>query len=420
MNQLDFINRRKLFILLVTVSFISFYIFSGIQLVKATTYTYTLNGPYYDGGDVANADIGIAIQWINGSTYYLNLSANGITPDTDTIYSTSPALLMTWNASTTLNLTRIFEFTTAETQEYNITIPVPVLPIGTYAFSITDFYGMTNPYLQTSISPDGTNQWPVERRSLNASSTVTFVFTQYGTYTITIQCDQGSISYIFTAENVFSTDYPILAGAFPVANTTIPVFTAQRLNSSLIGVAFADATETTNWLFVNITHKQGSGIIYDYSTNNTGSSQAIYWNLADSRLAYIVTGIADINGEEKTWIIQVPKLPTENPWLGVFDFLGNENGTLPYYHTGFPDGMSSLQIAQLVAAGIILFFLSIGSFKSAGACCVLAWIVAGIMLAIGWFGGGTVYASIPLFSLAGVLSIIVVLYEGKETVGSIP
>lgn len=387
-----------------------------IKMAKADAYTYTFLGPYYDGGDVANACAGIAVQWVNGSVYYFNLTADGVTPDSVEFVSTEPARLMTWNASTLLNLTRVIEFTEETTQSYHVCIPPAVLPTGTYAFSLTDFYGMTNPFLQTSVSPDGVESWVVERRSMNTSSTVTFVMTQYGTYTLTIQCGEGSITQTFTAENVFTQDLPVLAGSFPISNSTLPTFTAQRLNASLIGIAYADATEETNWLFVNITHKQGTIVIYDFSANDTGSSQTVLWNLADADLAYTVTGIADIGGTEKTWIVPVPKLPPENPWLGVFDWLGNENGTMPHVHTGFPDGMSSAQIAQLVAAFLITFFLSIGSFKSAGACCVISWIVGGIMLYLGWFGGGTVYASIPNFALAGVLSIIIVLTEGKDTV----
>ena len=409
---IDMKNAKRIVCLLAVAVF--FALFASIQLVHADTFTYTFNGPYYDGGDVANADVILGIQWINGTVYQLPLSADGMTADTETVYSTSPARIVTWNASTLLNLTRILELTGASTEEYNVCIPPSALPVGTYAFSVTDFAGMTNPFLQTSISPDGVDMWVVERRSLNTTGTVTFTMTQYGTYTLTILCDQGSITQLFTAENVFTVDLPVLSGAFPAANTTLPTFTAQRLNSSLIGVAYSDSSAATNWLYVNITHKQGSTVIFDYSTNNTGSSQSILWNAADADKAYTVTGIANIAGVNKTWIIAVPKLPSENPWLGIWDWLGNENGTLPMVHTGFPDGMSSAQIAQLVAACIIVFFLGIGSFKSTGACCVLAWIVGGVMLYLGWWGGGTVYASIPNFALAGFLSVIIAIQEGKS------
>jgi hypothetical protein len=406
-------NAKRIVCLLIIAAF--FAMFAPITLVHADTYTYTFNGPYYDGGDVANANVGLAIQWINGAVYYFTLSANGVTPDTKIVTSSSAAYIVTWNASSTLKLTRVIEFTGAASETYNICIPPSVLPVGTYAFSVTDFAGMTNPYLQTSISPNGVDTWVVERRSLNTTGTVTFTMTQYGTYTLTIQCDQGSIVQTFMAENVFTVDLPVLSGAFPAANTTLPTFTAQRLNASLIGMAYSDPSTGTNWLYLNITHKSGSSTIFDYNTNNTGNSQTILWNAADENKAYSVTGIANIGGVNKTWIVAVPKLPNANPWLGIWDWLGNENKTLPVVHTGFPEGMSSAQISQLVAACVIVFFLGIGSFKSTGACCVLAWIVGGVMLYLGWFGGGTVYASIPNFALAGFLSVVIAIQEGKST-----
>lgn len=387
-----------------------------IQEAKCDTYTYTFNGVYYDGGDVANAGLGCAVQWVNGSIHYFNLTSDGETPDSEVFYSTSPAAIITWNASTALNVTRMIELSEETSQEYYLCIPPSTLPVGTYAFSITDFYGMTNPFLSTAVSPDGVTTWTVERRNLNTSNTVTFTMAQWQTYTLSIECDEGTITQSFTAENVFTVDLPVLAGAFPVSNTSYPVFTAQRLNASCIGVAYAEGSAETNWLYVNITHKQGANIIFDYAYNDTGSSQVLYWNLAAENLNYIATGVANTSSGVTVWIVPVPVLANTNPWLGVFDWLGNENGTLPAYHHGFPPGMTSADIAQIIGAVVITLFLGIGSFRSAGACCVLAWIVSGVLLFLGWYGVGTAYASIPSFALAGFLSVVIALNEGKETV----
>ena len=40
-------------------------------------------------------------------------------------------------------------------------------------FSIADFYGMSNPYLESRISPDGVNNYVVERVDLSEGGTVT-------------------------------------------------------------------------------------------------------------------------------------------------------------------------------------------------------------------------------------------------------
>lgn len=386
------------------------------SFVHAQTFTYTFHGPYYEDGGVANADVSVAILWVNGSTLRFDMLGDGVTANTTTFTSTGLAYQALWNASSPLNFTRIIDFVGDASEEYNIYIPSPLVPAGQYEFTVTDFVGVQNPYLQTSISTDGVTSNVVERRSLNSTSTVTFVMAQYGTYSLTILCSLGSITQPFTAENVFSNTLPILAGSFAVTNSTTPTFSAQRLNSSLIGIVYSDPSNTTDWLYLNITHRSGTSTIYDYNTNNTGSTQTILWNNADLDKAYLVTATAQINGEEKTWIVAVPKTVSANAWDGIFDWLGQYTPTLPHVHTGWPEGMTSGQIAQLIAAFIILFFLCIGSFRSVGACCILAWIVGGVMLALGWWGGGTATASLPLFSLAGFLSVVVAIDESKQTV----
>lgn len=392
--------------------------------VKAqTVYTYTFHGPYYEDGGVANANVTVAIQWVNGSVLRFTMVGDGSTANTTTFTSTQPAFEMLWNASSALNLTRVLDFMGETTEEYNIYIPSPQVPAGTYTFSVTDLAGVTNPFLETSLSTNGSSYYVVERRSLNFSGTVTFTMAQYGTYTLAVHCNLGTYTQTFTAENVFYYDIPLLAGVFPSANSTIPVVTAQRLNSSLIGVSYVDPSNLTSSFYFNITHRNGLATIFDYSYTSSSSSGTFLWNLASSSRAYKVTAVATISGTTKTWIIQIPTEAPANPWLGAFDFLGNYTATLPHVPTGWegPGGtqLTSGQIAQLVAAAIITLFLSIGSFKSAGACCVVAWAISGIMLYLGWFQGGTAAASIPTFALAGVLSAFLVISEYRESTGAV-
>lgn len=384
--------------------------------VHAATYTYTFHGPYYDDGSVAVETVGVGILWVNGSVYRFTMTEVGGVANTSIITSSAAAVEILWNASSTLNFTRIIDLTGATSEEYNIYIPSAATPAGQYYFSVTDFMNMQNVYLQSSISTDGSTSHVVERRSLNSTGTVTFTMAQYGTYTLTIQSNLGSYTQQFVAENIFSINIPVLAGAFPVTNTTQPTFTAQRLNSSLIGIAYSDPSNSTDWFYLNITHRSGASTIYDYNTNASGSSQSILWNAADADKAYTVTATAKIAGVEKTWIMAVPKTAPANPFSGLFDWIGQYIPTLPHVQTGWPEGMTSVQIAQLAASAIIMFFLCVGSFRSVGATCLLAWIVGGVMLVLGWWGGGTAYASIPEFALAGFLSILVAIDESKQTV----
>ncbi len=400
-----------LLIFFVTVAVVA----GSASFAHAQAYTYTFHGPFYDDGSVAVESVGVGILWVNGSVYRFAMQAAEGVANTSVVVSTSAAVQVLWNASSILNFTRVIDLTGEVGEEYNVYIPSAAIPAGQYYFSVADFANMQNPYLQSSISTDGVTTNVVERRSLNSTGTVSFVMAQYGTYTLTVQSNLGSYSQLFVAENIFSTNIPVLAGAFPSSNATSPTFSAQRLNSSLVGIAYVDPSNTTDWLYLNITHRSGVLTVYDYNTNNTGSSQSILWNDADADKAYTVTATASVDGEESTWIVSVPKTAAANPWLGIFDWLGQQTQTLPHVQTGWPEGMTSGQIAQLVAAAVITFFLCIGSFRSVGACCVLAWIVGGVMLAIGWWCGSAV-SSVPLFALAGFLSIIVAIDESKQTV----
>jgi hypothetical protein len=288
-----------------------------------------------------------------------------------------------------------------------------------YNLNIIDFASMSNPYLQVSVTNmvDGAaTLFVLERHDLESASTVPFVLSQFQTYTLNVICDQGTYSQLFTAGNEFTVNIPVLAGVFPTVTGGLPKFDAARLNSSTIAVSYIDSSLLTDWLYFTVTHRSGSATITDYTYNSTGDTQTIVWAYAEIDNSYLVSATASINGTLYTWIVPVGQASSSNPFLGLIDWLGHDTPTLPEVHTGWPFGMSSLQIAQLIAAAIILLFLCIGSFRSAGACCILAWIIGGVMLYLGWWGGGTVAASIPLFALAGFLSVFIALDEGKQTV----
>jgi hypothetical protein len=238
---------------------------------------------------------------------------------------------------------------------------------------------------------------------------------QFQTYTLTVICDQGSYTQLFTAGNEFTVNIPVLAGVFPTSTSGLPTFDAVRLNTSAIGLSYVDSSELTDWLYFTITHVSGSATITDYTYNSTGDTQTILWTGAESDKAYLVTVLAMINGTEYNWIVPVGQASGDNPFLGILDWLGKDTPTLPYVHTGWPFGMSSGQIAQIIGACIVALFLCIGSFRSAGACCVLSWIMFGVLLYLGWFGIVTPY-TIPQFAFSGFVALIIAIDEGKQTV----
>ena len=394
-----------------------------IHFASATTYSYYLQGPYFMDGSIGNLPGGendtviCSLLWANNTRTSTTLSTAG--PLSVIINSDISLYQVTWNSSSALNYTSLIDLQQpAASQIIGIYIPDPLLPEFQYTFTVTDFYGMTNPYLRMTVNnASGLNSAMAEQISLNSSSSPTFLMTQYYTYTLTFLCDQGTYSQTFTAETTLSNSLIVLAGAFPIANTTVPTADATRLNATLIGITYVDPSNTTTLGNITISHQSGSTTISDYTTIAISNSTTLLWNAATGGVNYNVNVTTIIAGSTYIWVLTVPSSATANPWLGAWDWLGSSTPTMPYVTTGWPLGMTTYQIAELVGGVIIAFFLTIGSYRSSGATCIVAWIMSGFLMAFGWWGNGVVggVSAIPMFALSGFLAILIHISEAKET-----
>ena len=392
--------------------------------ITTGNYQYTFIGPYYDDGTTSTNTISAIAYWVNGVTYPFTLTGPAAST---TISANAPLTLLTWNASSTLNQTRTITFMpTPTSQSYHLFITNPNQPSFTYNFPITDFYGMTNAYLETQVSIGGT-LYTVEQVNTNNIGSPNFIMQQYQTYTLTFVCTQGSYSQQFTAGSTLTNTLPVLAGAFPTTNTTYPVADAERLTSTLIGITYSDPATSTDTVNFLITHMSGDTLVIDYNDIKTGTSQTILWGNADPQTSYTVTVTATISnassayGTNPQWIITVPETASANPWLGAFDWLGQYVQTMPYTPTGWTGAngqqLSTGLIAEFVGMAIILFFLGVGSYRSSGATCIIAWLMSGILIYLGWWQNGIVggLSAIPSFALCGVIAIFITLSEAKAT-----
>jgi hypothetical protein len=389
-----------------------------------TTYTATLTGVYYDDQAAAQtATTKYNLIFVNGTIDSGYLTSTVGNPSTVTIHSTTAFVQLTWNASSTENYTRVYSFNPQLGNTYNINLYIvdPNVPSYIYSFSITDFYGMINPYLETLVSNGSVNNVIECANLTEAGGTTTFILQQYQVYTLEFVCQQGTYSQSFTA-SILGTpgQLPVsletLAGNFPISNST-GLLTAQanRASSSVVTVSYYDPTGNTSWVYVQITHQQGTNQIIDYTTNSTngGSTQSFTWSLAAATTSYLVNVQSSSGGQPYSWNLNAPAPQSmANPFAGLFDWLGQQINTLPNVQTGWPVGTTSADIAQIIAALIIVLFLCIGSFRSAGVCCVLAWIIYGVMLYLGWMTI-TVY-TIPQFALTGFVAVLIVIDESKQ------
>lgn len=406
-------------VLLVALSVLA--VASNINFVHAQLYSYTFQGPYFMNGYPANTNTVVcSLLWANNTRTSLTLSTGGTF--TTSIGSSVSLYQVVWNSSSIQNYTSLIDFQQpASTQYIALYIPDPSAPSFPYTFVVTDFYGMTNPYLRMTINnASGTNNNIAEQISLNATSNPTFIMTQYYTYTLSFICDQGVFSQTFTAETTLSNSLIVLSGAFPQSNATVPTADATRLNDTLIGITYLDPDPLNIYdnIYVAITHQSGATTINDYSENSVGNSTTILWNAASSGVNYNVNVTSLVNGIPYIWVLNVPSSASANPWLGAWDWLGQSTPTMPYVTTGWPLGMTTYQIAELVGGIIIAFFLTIGSYRSSGATCIVTWVMSGFLIAFGWWGNGTTGAlsAIPEFALSGFIAIMIQISESKDTV----
>jgi hypothetical protein len=397
---------------------------SFVNVAEAQSlYAYEFQGPYYLDGSIANTNTVVcSLVWANFTSTSLTLSTSG--PFTLYVYSNVALYQMTWNASDVMNATvgqglRAFNTPTSSGGQpiIYVYIPKPTSPFSLYTFSVTDFAGMTNAFLEMTINNQTNGASSIsESVNLNSINTPSFIMTEYYTYTLTFICDQGSYSQQFTAENTLSNNLLVLAGAFPPLNGTVPNADVERLNSTLIGITYVDPSNKTFSLSVVITHQSGATTIYDYTNFIPSNTLTILWNLADPSTSYNVNVTSNIAGTTYIWALVAPSSAASNPWLGTWDWLGSSVQTMPYVTSGWPLGMTTGDIGEIVAGLIILFFLSIGSFRSSGPICIIAWVMSGFLIAFGWWGNGTTGAlgAIPEFALSGFIAIMIQIDEAKQ------
>jgi hypothetical protein len=414
-------NAKKSLTILLICLFIALAL-APICSVNAQTHTYYYNfqGPFFMNGEVVASGTNIVcnLLWDNYSVTNITLSYPGTF--TVNLVSTVELTQVTWNASSALNYTSLIVLKPFDaftiTQWIIIYIPDPNLPFSQYTFPVTDFAGMTNPYLEMRINNATGQVSPAQQVSLSAAGIPTFIMTQYYTYTLSFICDEGTFSQQFTAENTYVNQLTVPALAFTNLNVTVPTANADRLNATLIGISYIDPSNLTSSGSIIITHQNGVSTINDYSSSTLGNITTILWNNAAPGVDYNVNISSTIDGQSYLWVLAVPSAAIANPWIGIWDWLGSSTPTMPYVSTGWPLGMTTNQIAELAGGIIIAFFLTIGSFRSSGATCIVAWVMSGFLIAFGWWGNGTLggVSAIPEFALSGFIAIMIQISEAKD------
>lgn len=382
----------------------------GVQNLTLTlpTQGYVLAGPYYeDNGQVANRTVPVTVYYDNGETeqHLLNGTLGYATlivlnPDLTPTY-------LSWPATDSLNYTRLYYLTDTTHASIKIFVPNEDSTPQIYQFTISDYAGMSNPYITSGITVDGTldNQFYIVERKPITVSTVSFVMEQWHGYTIVFESDQGTYSQAFSAENSFYTN--LNAGPLLFSRPSLPTdYAAKGLlyNATTIQVWYADYDNITSSLNYTISSGSGNSLTVEYSLfiddfNSTYPSglYSYYWTQRDSAVDYLVTVKAVRNGVDCYWSFAVSADSVPNPFDGLLDFLGD-----------LPNGVDASQV--VCGFIVVLGGLGVFSYYGSAAGCAFSWIMACILSVIGWYIIG-----VPMLVFSAFITVLTFIEEGKKS-----
>ena len=277
----------------------------------------------------------------------------------------------------------------------------PYEPYDIYYFSISDFIGITNGYLETLINVNGT-QRVVERWSLNILNDLPFTLSWARIYQIRLVCDQGT--HVFGSYMAKETKYfnlIVVQGMFPTTYPGLDLSVkAKRMNSTWIQTNYTDNDEETSWLQIQIKYKSGHSWVTAYTSSNyTVFPVQDNWYLAVSTTDYVTYVTASRDEESKTWSFSCPHVAEgTNPWDDLLDGLGD-----------WP-----IPAENVIGLFLVLAVLAVSSYWSMPLGCILATIMAGFLTYIRWLNIG--WDLIALAFSVGILAYIAVAKKEEREI----
>jgi len=269
----------------------------------------------------------------------------------------------------------------------------PSEPFFSYYFSIVDFVGITNGYLESLINANGTDR-VVERWGLAILNDIPFTLSWGVVYKVRLVCDQG-IYYFGEYLAGATTEFTLVVTRieFPEDSTHIGNITlsCMRMNSTWISVNYFDAAYETSWVDVTIYEYRMSFV--SYSTNSTGSTHQVNWYSALSSYDYsvVVTASHQTRGT-LTWSRSLPSpQDRDNPW--DFEWVGT-----------FP-----IDSSQIIGMVLVCFFFAVFTQKSAPVGVIVAVLMAMFFTWMGWLDIGWTW----LITTLGI-AFIVALSMGRK------
>jgi len=288
-----------------------------VSYTITSAYLFRLYGAY---NELGLRDGNISVSFFRPTQERLNFTLDGqynATSEADT--------RMVFHFDLGNNYSRVFYV--GDTTYMDIYVFKPSQPYYIYYFSIIDYVGITNGYLETILNINGTDRI-VERWRLDVLNDIPFTLSWGVAYKIRITCDQGTYDYgIYVAGATSEFTLAVTSNMFPPSATHIGNITinANRTQAHTIQLNYTDTENQTDWVQVQIFDLTGTSALY--STNNTGSTHQISWGNANNATDYRLEVLAShqVRGIIR-WSVVLPALEAarSNPFdfdvLGTFPF----------------------------------------------------------------------------------------------------
>jgi hypothetical protein len=376
------------------------------------SYTFVNGG--YDSNPQGQATLALSFVTTAGRVVTASLP-----PNQSMTVNFAPLVSMSWNFSSALNLTRTIEFTG---NDGVVGVGMTVFPLyaadpdtimGVYVFSVVDYTASVQ-FIEVSLGGV-----VVERRNIALAGSADFSLVKGLPYTVTVLGVKGAFSQSFLASNVFSSNIVVLEGSFgDSVSWTVPVFTVTRSSNNSVVELFFDASAGEAFLVsdfnFSISKRVGGSefVVVLGGVNSEFYPFSYVWDMAEVDVDYVVRAWVVDSGSGmllRSWVVSCGVNHGGvggNPWGSLIAPFFGDLKTLPGSFL-MPTGFDA---AQLPATAVLFLVLAIFSFASHGKGCILCWVVALIMVALGWF-----VVSLPAFGLALVFSVFILFIEGKQT-----
>ena len=353
-------------------------------------YVYTVHGPYYENGQVANCISNVTLFSKTNNPYSFIMNGTDGAADTVTIQNDTCSWYFQWNASATNS--RSYYLKSASTEEFWVYVADPSKTYAAYTISFLDLAGIlkTMPHVKAERYINGVRI--VERGTVDVEKKVVFYMESYASYSITVENDVLTYSFgDLTFGSSTSITLTLKAVDFPKQTLFtykyVRVYGERALGTpnGTITITYQDLLNKTTSVQIWINYKNGTNIVY---TTEYTDSFIYEWGSASNDTDYsVVLGITHETYGYYGWRQYFPRGMSAMPW--GMDWMG----TMPF------------NTAYIIPAFLIIFAGACFSVVNAYVGAFMMVIVAAIESYIGWLPIPS-SVLVAAFTFAVILAIV--------------